>query len=284
MSVAWSGLTLLGVGIVFVVILNIANARLKVEQDPTVEAILNVLPGANCGGCALAGCSAYAEAVARDHGLLGKCGPGGEATVKEIAAILGIEAAASAPERAVVHCSAKETDKINTTRYHGVHTCGEAQMIVGVMGCPYGCLGNGDCERVCEFDAIHVIDGLAVVDYEKCVGCGACVKACPRQLIELLPMQEDPLLVIACSTRDKAKEVRSYCKVGCVGCSLCVKQAPNMFQMQQNLAVIDYEKYGPQEERDKAQGKCPRALMVYVGTNAKVELQMEEVTSGSENG
>ena len=90
----------------FVVILTIANARLKVEVDPTVEAIINVLPGANCGGCGLAGCSAYAEAVAKDHGLMGKCGPGGEDLVREMAAILGIEAAASAPKRAVVHCAA----------------------------------------------------------------------------------------------------------------------------------------------------------------------------------
>ncbi|MBN1846860.1 MAG: RnfABCDGE type electron transport complex subunit B, partial [Sedimentisphaerales bacterium] len=96
LNVLEAGLTLLGVGLTFVVILTIAHARLKVQQDPTVEAILNVLPGANCGGCGLAGCSAYAEAVAADHGLLGKCGPGGEALVRQIASILGIEAAAAA--------------------------------------------------------------------------------------------------------------------------------------------------------------------------------------------
>jgi len=279
---AWAGLTLLAMGFVFVLILTIANAKLKVEQDPKVEAILNALPGANCGGCGLAGCSAYAEAVAKDHGLMGKCGPGGEATVQAIAAILGIEAAASAPVRAVVRCSAGTKDKINSTSYHGVASCREAQMITSVIGCPYGCMGYGDCQKACEFDAIHVIDGLAGVDYEKCVGCGACVKACPRELIELRPMQEDPLLVIACSTRDKAKEVRGYCKVGCVGCGLCAKQVPTMFQMQQSLAVIDYEKYGSQEERDKAQGKCPRALMVYVGTKTQRETQSEGISSGSE--
>jgi len=282
-SMAWAGLTLLAMGFVFVLILTIANAKLMVEQDPTVEAILNALPGANCGGCGLAGCSAYAEAVARDHGLLGKCGPGGEATVKAIAAILGIEAAAAAPVRAVVRCSARANDKINSTRYLGVASCREAQMITGVIGCPYGCIGYGDCQKACEFDAIHVIDGLAVVDYKKCVGCGACVKACPRELIELRGMQEDPLLVIACSTLDKAKEVRSYCKVGCVGCGLCAKQVPTMFQMQQNLAVIDYEKYGSQEERDRAQDKCPRALMVYVGTNTQRETKREGISSGNEN-
>ena len=275
-SIGLSGLTLLTMGVFFVVILTIAYAKLKVEQDPVVEAILNILPGANCGGCGLAGCGAYAEAVAQDHGLMGKCGPGGEDTVRQIGAVLGIEAAASAPVRAVVHCSAKTSDMINKTIYHGVKSCGEAQMIAGAMGCPYGCFGHGDCNAVCEFGAIHVIDGLTVVDYNKCVGCGACVKACPRQLIKLLPLQEDPMLVIACASLDKAKEVRSYCKVGCIGCGLCVKQAPNMFQMQQSLGVIDYEKYGKQEERDKATGKCPRAMMVYVGTKAIVKEEQEK--------
>ena len=259
-----AGATLLGLGLIFVIILTIANAKLKVQQDPTVEAILNILPGANCGGCGLAGCSAYAEAVAKDHGLMGKCGPGGEATVHEIAGVLGIEAAASAAVRAVVHCSAKESDRINSTQYYGTKSCGEAQMIVGAMGCPYGCLGYSDCAVACEFDAIHIIEGLAVLDYDKCIGCGACVKACPRELIELLPFSEDPMMVIACATRDKAKEVRGYCKVGCMGCGLCAKMAPNMFQMKQNLAVIDYEKYAPREERDKALGKCHRAMMDYV--------------------
>ena len=271
LTVVSAGVTLLGVGLIFVIILTIANAKLKVEQDPTVEAILNVLPGANCGGCGLAGCSAYAEAVVKDHGLMGKCGPGGDALVKEIAAILGIEAAASAPVRAVVHCSARSSDKINYARYEGVQSCGEAQMVAGAIGCPYGCLGYGDCEAVCEFDAIHVIDGLTTVDYEKCVGCGACVKACPRQLIELLPFKEDPMLVISCSSMDKAKEVRSYCKVGCVGCGLCAKMAPNAFQMKQNLAVIDYENYGRWADCDKAIEKCPRAIMTFVGKKVAVK-------------
>lgn len=273
LTVVSAGVTLLGVGLIFVIILTIAHAKLKVEQDPTVEAILNVLPGANCGGCGLAGCGAYAEAVVKDHGLMGKCGPGGDALVKEIAAILGIEAAASAPVRAVVHCSAKSSDKVNYARYTGIQSCGEAQMVAGAMGCPYGCLGYGDCEAVCEFDAIQVIDGLTTVDYDKCVGCGACVKACPRQLIELLPFKEDPMLVISCSSMDKAKEVRGYCKVGCVGCGLCAKMAPNAFQMEQNLAVIDYENYGRWEDCDKAIEKCPRAIMTFVGK--KVEVKSE---------
>jgi len=268
-SIGIAGVTLLAVGMVFVIILTIANAKLKVQQDPTVEAIMNILPGANCGGCGLAGCGAYAEAVVKDHGLMGKCGPGGEATVGEIAAILGIEAEASAPVRAVVHCSAKTDDQINTVIYHGVKSCAEAQMVEGVIDCPYGCLGFGDCADACEFAAIDIDQGLAIIKYDNCVGCGACVQTCPRRLIELLPMREDPLMIIACSSLDKAKNVRGYCKVGCVGCRLCVKLAPNMFRMEQSLAVIDYEKYSDKEERDKAQQKCPRSLMIYVGKKSE---------------
>jgi len=261
----WAGLALLGVGLLLVTMLNIAYAKLRVEADPVVEALLAALPGANCGGCGLAGCSAYAEAVAKDHGLLGRCAPGGSGVVQRMGTILGISAAAAAPRRAVVHCAAHAGDKTNAARYEGVPRCAEGQMIAGVMGCSYGCLGFGDCVSACPFEAIHMIDGLATVEYRKCVGCGACVKSCPRDLIELLPFQEDPMLVIACSTMDRAKEVRSYCQVGCVGCGLCAKLVPTVFQMKQNLAAIDYEHYGRWAEAAAGIAKCPRAVMVFVG-------------------
>jgi len=269
-SVGLAGLVLLGVGLFLVAILNIAFAKLFVKPDETVEAILNALPGANCGGCGLAGCSAYAEAVAKDPALMGKCGPGGDSVAHAIAAILGIEAVASAPLRAVVHCGAKNADRINTTRYRGIQSCREAQVVAGAIGCPYGCFGLGDCQAACQFDAIHVVDGLATVDYNKCIGCGACAAACPRQIIEMIPMKEDPLLVIACSSLDSAKDVRSYCQVGCVGCGICAKLTPTMFQMKQNLAVIDYAKYAPREEYEKSAQKCPRKIIQFRGKQVKI--------------
>ncbi len=272
-----AGLVLLVIGLVFVVILTIAWNKLKVEKDPTVEAIENILPGANCGGCGLAGCGAYAEEIVNDHGLLGKCGPGGENLVHEIAAILGIEAEAQAPIRAVIHCSAHRKDQIERVNYNGPHTCSEAQMIPGPIGCPYGCIGYGDCANACEFDALRVEDGLAVVDYEKCVGCGACVDTCPRKLIELVPMVSDPLVVVGCSTLDRVKDVKEYCQVGCVACGLCAKFAPDTFVMKNNLPVINYESYGDEESREKGVEKCPRALLVYVGKNVKPVSEPEEV-------
>ncbi len=266
-TVLLAGGVLFGAGFVFVLILNVAYARLKVEQDPKVEAILGILPGANCGGCGFAGCGAYAEAVVADPSLIGKCGPGGAQVVEKTSEILGVAASASAPLKAVVHCSAKRSDKTYPANYVGAKSCTEAQLVAGVLGCPSGCLGMGDCVVACEFDAIHIVDGLAVVDYDKCVGCGACVKACPRGIIELIGMEEDPLMVIACASHDKAKDVRGYCQVGCVGCGLCAKMAPGMFVMKEALPVIDYDKYGDKEARDKAQGKCPRSMIIYVGAN-----------------
>lgn len=270
--VVMSGVALLVLGLVFVTVLTIAYARLKVEQDPRVEAILNVVPGANCGGCGLAGCSAYCEAVVDDHGLMGKCGPGGEEFVHQIASILGIEAAPpGAPTRPIVHCSAHAADRLNTTEYRGVPTCREANVVVGAIGCPAGCFGMGDCTLVCDFAAMHIVDGLATVDYSRCVGCGACVKACPRSLIELVKMSEDPLLIIGCSSHDKAKDVRGYCTVGCIGCGICAKQAPGAFEVKDLLAVMDYDNYPSAEDLDKGTAKCPRSLMVYVGQNVKSE-------------
>ncbi len=262
-----AGIILLGIGLLFVIILTIAWNKLKVEKDPTVEAIENVLPGANCGGCGLAGCGAYAEEIVNDHGLLGKCGPGGDALVHQIAAILGIEAEAGAPIRAVIHCNAHRGDQIERVDYMGPKTCAEAQMIPGPIGCPYGCIGFGDCVQACDFGALTVVDGLAVVDYEKCVGCGACVNTCPRKIIDLVPMVQDPLMVVACSTLDRVKDVKEYCQVGCVACTICAKTAPATFTMKNNLPVIDYSTYGDDPARDEAQGKCPRSMLVYVGKN-----------------
>ena len=278
-----AGAVLLVIGLVFVVILTIAWNKLKVEKDPIVEAVENVLPGANCGGCGLAGCGAYAEEIVKDHSLLGKCGPGGDSLVHEIAAILGIEAESQAPIRAVVHCNAHRKDQIERVDYNGPATCFEAQMIPGPIGCPYGCIGYGDCAKACDFGALSVVEGLAVVDYEKCVGCGACIDACPRGIIQLVPMAQDPLLVVACSTLDRVKDVKEYCQVGCVACTLCAKNAPDTFTMKNNLPVIDYETYGEDPGRDTAVEKCPRNMLVYVGKNAaqgNVVISAAETTAG----
>ena len=259
-------LVMLGVGLAFTIMLGIAKVKLHVDEDPRIEQIAEVLPAANCGGCGYAGCQAYAEAVVKGEAEANQCSPGGPDVAEAVAKIMGLELTAAAPERAVVHCSAKTEQRLDRATYVGPQTCAGANLIAGVQGCTYGCLGLDDCERSCQFDAIHMVDGLAVVDYAKCVGCGACVKACPRGIIDLMPLCEDPMLVVGCCNKDKGAVTRKVCKdVGCIGCGLCAK-ASDVFSVDGNLATIDYDKYTTWSDLQPACEKCPRQLLVHVGT------------------
>ena len=148
----------------------------------------------------------------------------------------------------------------------GEKSCAPANLVTDIQGCIYGCLGFGDCATACNFDAIHVEDGLARVDYEKCVGCGACAKACPRNIISMVPFKSDNMLVIECSNLDSGKDVKSVCKVGCLGCKACGR-ASDMFTIANNLAVVDYDHYTVENLETAIKGvqKCPRSRLVFVG-------------------
>jgi ferredoxin len=150
----------------------------------------------------------------------------------------------------------------------------------GVQGCTYGCLGFGDCADACPYDAISMQDGLPVIDYEKCTGCGECVRTCPRHLYERIPFIHDSMLVVACSNRDPGREVRKVCEVGCIGCKACTK-ALDVFLVEDNLARIDYSKYQEVEDFKPAVAKCPRRGMVIFGKpepqNAKELADQEEI-------
>lgn len=263
-TVTLSAGTLFGMAVIICYILGWANKAFYVEVDPRVEAINEALPGANCGGCGYVGCNEYAEAVVLEGAPVDKCTVGGASVAEEVGAIMGVEVGASLPYRPIVHCGAHWDDRLKRNEYHGEQRCAAANLVAGVQGCTYGCLGFGDCQRACNFDAIHVIDGLATVDYEKCVGCGACAEVCPRNIITMTPFKQEQMLAVTCSNKDKGKEVTEVCKVGCIGCKAC-QRASSLFKVVDNVSTIDYDAYECTEDVMKACEKCPRNRLVFVG-------------------
>ncbi len=266
---AWpAGLIMLGLGSGFAVVLLIASEKLKVKVDPKIEQIYQALPKIDCGACGFAGCSSYAKAVAENPDLIGRCAPGGAETATKIAEILSLQISDSGPaKRPIVHCRAHTDDKTYYAKYSGIPTCISANALPNVQACKFGCLGFGDCCYACKFDALHIIDGLATVDYQKCTGCGACSKACPRNLIEMVPFGYENMMTVACSSKETGKSTRSMCKVGCIGCGVCAKQT-EIFTVEDNLARLDYEKYQPTNQTETALNKCPTGVIIYVGKSA----------------
>ena len=260
-----AGFTMLGLGSAFALILLVASEKLKVQVDPKIEAVQEALPGIDCGACGFAGCASYAKAVVADPNLIGRCAPGGAKVAASIGGILSLQVSDSQhPVRPIVHCNAHTRDKTFLGQYNGVERCTTANALANVQACKFGCLGFGDCVKACKFDAIHVVDGLATVDYAKCTGCTACSKACPRNLIEMVPFSESSMITVACSSRENGKTTKSMCQVGCIGCKLCTRQN-DVFSVDQNLARIDYSAYPGNTELQTAVEKCPAKIIIQRG-------------------
>ncbi len=266
---AWpAGVTMLVLGGSFAIVLLIASEKLRVEVDPKVEQIHEALPKLDCGACGFAGCSQYAKAVLENPELIGLCAPGAKETADKIATVLSLQISDSgAPKKPIVHCHARTADKTCYAKYQGIPTCVSANALPNVQACKFGCLEFGDCVNACKFDALHIIDGLATINYEKCTGCGACSKNCPRNLIEMVPFGYENMMSVACSSKETGKTTRSMCKVGCIACGLCAKQT-EQFSIEDNLAHLDYEKYQPTEQTDTAMDKCPTGVIIYRGKSA----------------
>jgi len=270
MTVLLAAVVLFAVVLVFAGLLGVAKEKLKVEEDPRIGEITEVLPSANCGGCGFAGCADFAKAVVEQRAECDGCPVGGSKTAEKIAAILGVEVVKTFPYRPVIHCAAKAHQKLGRVPYEGVESCVEANVVGVTQACTYGCLGFGDCVRVCDYDALHMVEGVPEVDYDKCTGCGACIKACPRNLIEKIPFKQEQMLVVACANKEPAKEVRKVCKVGCRGCGLCQRFFAEAFEVSDNLAYLNYDNYTGEDDAhneglQKVLDKCPAEVLVYLG-------------------
>lgn len=236
------------IGSLAAVILYMVAQKFKVIEDPRIDAVEEKLPGANCGGCGLAGCRALAEAIVKAGSLDGfSCPPGGSEVMKDIAALLGLEASEQEPMIAVLRCHGSREHAPPKVQYEGAVTCAFAHSLFsGEAGCPYGCLGCGDCVEACAFDAMYMDEqtGLPVILEDKCVACGACVKACPRSIIEMRKKgKKSRRIYVSCINKEKGGPARKNCAVACIGCGKCVKECKfDAITLENNLAYIDFNK------------------------------------------
>ena len=249
-----------GTGLFIGVFLGVAGKKFAVEVDEREEAIMGVLPGNNCGGCGYAGCSGLAAAIVKGEAEIGGCPVGGTPVAEKIGAIMGVEAGAQERQVAFVKCAGTCEKAGQDYEYCGLGDCVMVSMMQngGPKTCNYGCLGEGTCVAACPFDAIHIVDGIAVVDKEECKACGKCIAACPKQLIELVPYSQKHL--VQCSSRDKGKDVMKACSVGCIGCKMCEKVCESdAIKVEGNAAHIDPEKC---TDCGKCAEKCPKKCIM----------------------
>ncbi len=245
MILTYTILTLLTLGVLSAVILYFVAQKFKVWEDPRIDQVEAMLPGANCGGCGMPGCRALAEALVKQDDISTLfCPVGGGATMGGIASFLGKAAPDKEPQVAVVRCGGSCDRRARTNTWDGAPSCAAITALYGgETGCTYGCLGKGDCVPVCNFDAIHIdpATGLAAVDEQKCTACGKCVTACPKAIIELRRKGvKGRRVYVNCINKDKGAISRKVCEVSCIGCGKCVKACGfEAITLSGNLAYID---------------------------------------------
>jgi len=263
------------VGLIASVLLAVAAKFMSVPVDETAVKIRACLPGANCGACGFAGCDDYAAALAKDPTIrTNLCVPGADGVAAQVAEVLGQEALDVIEMVANVKCSGVCDATQPEMDYQGLKSCSAVKAFFGGPGtCKYGCIGFGDCEKACLYDAISVCNGVARVDRSVCAGCGACAKVCPQKIISLVP---DVMRVhVECSSNDKGKAVMNACKAGCIGCKKCENTCKfDAIHVEGNLAVIDYEKC---KNCGMCAKECPRHIIeVFPKPNVKPIVHVDE--------
>lgn len=218
--------------------LSIFSVLMAVKTDEKVERLREALPGANCGACGYSGCDGYAEALAKGEVEPGACTPGGESVNRELGEILGVEVEPGEPKAAFVLCNGTKANVDKKMFYQGIETCRAANMLYsGNSECNYGCLGFGDCEKACPYNAVTVRNGVATIDRNACTACGICVSTCPKGIITLLPKAEKA--VVVCSNRNKGAVARNICHTACIGCGKCIRTCEHgAVTVKENLAAI----------------------------------------------
>lgn len=262
MTILIAVLALGGLTLVLALMLVVANRKLYVYEDPRIDIVEGLLPHANCGACGYPGCRPFAEALVSGKTLPGKCTVGAVDDREVIAAYLGVSAGADEKQVARLACAGGKNVARNRARYNGLESCQAAALVSGGgKGCFWGCLGFGDCDIVCDFDAIHMDEnGLPVVDEDKCTACGDCVEVCPKDLFSLQPVSHQ--LWVACKNLEAGDEILEDCEVACTACARCAKDAPdNLITMEYNLPVIHYGLN--QQTMDPIQ-RCPTGAIVWL--------------------
>lgn len=248
-----------GVGLLISIFLSFFGNYFKVEVDEKEEAVLNALPGNNCGGCGYPGCSGLAAAIAKGEAPVNGCPVGGAPVAANIAEIMGTDAGDLVKKVAYVKCKGTCDKSGDVYEYHGLEDCVMAAGIQsgGKKACDYGCLGYGSCKNACEFGAISIVDGIAVIDKDKCTSCGKCIATCPKKLIELIPY--DAAYAVGCSSKDKGVVTTKACTQGCIGCGICAKNCPTgAITVSDFVAHIDQEKC---TGCGMCQEKCPKKVI-----------------------
>ncbi len=258
-----SVLSMAGLATFFASMLAFADKKLQVVEDPKITEVYKLLPHVNCGACGYVSCHDFAEHVVTDGEEISKCRVLGEEAKEELFKLMGQKEGDNYPLLPLVQCAAENKNKEPVAQYEGLPTCRGATLdFGGGMQCQYGCMGFGDCTEVCQFDALHMKDGLPRVDIEKCTGCGKCAKICPRGIIIMQEKRNEKMYYVACSSKDVALRVREVCGVGCIACGICEKLSPEKyFVVADNLSRADYSKQDKQEEGGKISAKCPTKVI-----------------------